>query len=512
MVLGGNEVRSERRATIGPIVAALTVFVVMAIPGLPVLGEDDPWYPTELEEVMTFMTWEDPDENVSYVTFEYSKDGTRLLVVSHGLEPKVRRMSRDLEGGTVVDLGPDLDHVIDARWSETDRWAAIAWAHAGGGPDRLTLFNATTWERYDLFENDTTPLEEVSAFIFVARDDVLVLAGRDANGTSRMLVLETRTLFLLRDFVWRENVTVRFLGHDSMVVQCVDDSGALTVLETRDWTLGDMYHPFKETPTCLAVTTITSLGHPWTIGYGDGNVAYYHAKARNESTADIEENPILGVAWVWDIPNYYVVGSTNIDQDVENTRMRVFRFSGDTNNSYPSSEYYFLHDRSPTMMATDPLVEGQFLVGFTDGTVAIWRIIVRENLPPTVTITAPEEGQRVEGLLVIEGTAHDDWDRTKWVRVQVSDGNWFEATGTDNWTIELNMTQFDRGKATLHAQAYDGEQMSRIASLEIYIVGEYGKGDDGEWPRGIPLVPFVIIVLVIALIVMFRAYRRKWGA
>ena len=101
------------------------MFAVMAIPCPPVLGDEEPWYPTVLEEVMS---WEDPDGTTSYVTFEYSKDGTRLLVVSHGQVPKVRTMGRDLEGDTPVNLGPDIEYSIAARWSDTDQWAAIAWA------------------------------------------------------------------------------------------------------------------------------------------------------------------------------------------------------------------------------------------------------------------------------------------------------------------------------------------------------------------------------------------------
>ncbi|UCC94092.1 MAG: hypothetical protein JSW25_05380 [Thermoplasmata archaeon] len=450
------------------------------------------------------MSWEDPDGTTSYVTFEYSKDGTRLLVVSHGQVPKVRTMGRDLEGETPVDLGPDIEYSIAARWSNTDQWAAIAWAHADGGPDRLTLFDTTTWERYDLFENETTPLEVISAFIFVARDDVLVLAGRDVNGTSRMLVFETRTLILLRDFQWRDNKTVRFMGYDSMDVQCVDDSGALTILKTRNWALGSTYHPFEELPTCLSVT-VTYLGHPWTIGYRNGHIAYYHTMDRSESTTDLVQHPIGGVAWVWEVPNYYVVGWSNIDQDAENTRMRAYRFSGDSNNSYPSSEIVFLNGRSPTLMATDPLVEGQFLVGFTDG-LAVWRLVVREDLPPVVFIDSPKKGQTIEGYLHANGRVEDDWNRTRWVKYQIDGGNWSYANGTEEWTLIFDEHKFGEGEHTLIVQAYDGTHRSDPVKVKFNVP----ETPSDQWPQGFPQVPCAVAVLIVAIIVMVRSYERKW--
>lgn len=495
------------RAYIG-LLTGLALLAIVAAISIQASADDDVWYPTELREVQT---WEDPTGNTSAVKFEYSHDGSRIALVTYGKAPRVRVVDRDLQRESILDLDYDVTFPIQARWSDTDQWIAVAWNHSQGGPDRLTLFDASTLEPFELFENDTTPLLRFQNLIFVAQDEVLVLAGWDENHTSRMLVIETRTLHLLNDIEWRDNETVTLLGYDTNSVQCIDYSGTLSILDTNDWTVSRHSKEVESVPTSLAVTPM-ALGHPWSIGYYNGRVAHYHGYPRNESFASIDSAPIQGLAWVWKVPMYYVTGvnyaSIDGGEHVQ-AKLTVYRFSDDTNNSFKASSTMFIDDVGLMWMAPDPLVEGQFGIGFYNGTFAVWDLVIRENLPPTVLIETPEEGQEIRGIYVAGGRTFDDWNRTRWVKVRIDGRNWFEAWGTDTWTYQFDISDFGPGEHTLSAQAYDGIHMSEVTKVKFNIA-ERPRGD--EWPTGIPQIPMVLIVLVLAFVLMVRAYRRKWGA
>jgi hypothetical protein len=84
------------------------------------------------------------------------------------------------------------------------------------------------------------------------------------------------------------------------------------------------------------------------------------------------------------------------------------------------------------------------------------------NELPTVTITTPTKGVRYSGTLVIAGTAADDTAVTV-VELRLDGGAWFDATGTTEWTYELDTATLSSGSHTVQARAYDGEDYSEIA-------------------------------------------------
>jgi hypothetical protein len=96
-----------------------------------------------------------------------------------------------------------------------------------------------------------------------------------------------------------------------------------------------------------------------------------------------------------------------------------------------------------------------------------------ENVPPTVEITYPEEGQIVNGTIVIEGVADDSDGSVEFVEVKIdSSGSWETASGTTTWTKEWNTEEYSEGTHTLFAQSYDGEDYSDVYTVDVNVNNE----------------------------------------
>ena len=96
-----------------------------------------------------------------------------------------------------------------------------------------------------------------------------------------------------------------------------------------------------------------------------------------------------------------------------------------------------------------------------DNTGANWR--------PTVSIDSPADGEKVEGLIQIKGTASDLGGTVELVQVQIDDGEWRNATGTASWTYEWNTTGLV-GKHTIKARCTDNEgTYSAVDSITVII-------------------------------------------
>jgi peptide/nickel transport system substrate-binding protein len=93
------------------------------------------------------------------------------------------------------------------------------------------------------------------------------------------------------------------------------------------------------------------------------------------------------------------------------------------------------------------------------------------NDPPTVSIGSPSPGQTVSGTLNVEGNAHDPDGDNELVRVeaQIDDEGWEEATGTTDWTHELDTTSLSEGTHTVHARSYDGMEYSTEDSVDVFV-------------------------------------------
>jgi len=92
------------------------------------------------------------------------------------------------------------------------------------------------------------------------------------------------------------------------------------------------------------------------------------------------------------------------------------------------------------------------------------------NLPPSVSITNPSNGETVDGSITLNGTTFDpNGDAIKWVMLNIDSTGWLDADGTSSWTYELDTTTLEDGRHTLTAICYDGRLQSPAKSIEFYV-------------------------------------------
>ena len=87
---------------------------------------------------------------------------------------------------------------------------------------------------------------------------------------------------------------------------------------------------------------------------------------------------------------------------------------------------------------------------------------------PEVVITAPADGSKVyTNPITISGTASDSDGNLSYVQVKLNSGTWQTTTGTDTWTIDLNLVA---GKNTIFARACDATVLySDTASINVLL-------------------------------------------
>ncbi len=77
-----------------------------------------------------------------------------------------------------------------------------------------------------------------------------------------------------------------------------------------------------------------------------------------------------------------------------------------------------------------------------------------EMVPPTISILTPTNNTVAAGMLVVSGTATDNFAVQK-VEISLDGGAWAIVTGTNSWNYSLNTSNFLNGPHTLSARATD---------------------------------------------------------
>jgi hypothetical protein len=92
-----------------------------------------------------------------------------------------------------------------------------------------------------------------------------------------------------------------------------------------------------------------------------------------------------------------------------------------------------------------------------------------ENQIPTVTITSPNEGDIVSGLITITGTASDSDGFINITLVRFDDGSGGIATGTTNWSYTWDTTMISDGIHSIYAVSDDGINSSNIYITNVIV-------------------------------------------
>jgi N-acetylneuraminic acid mutarotase len=113
---------------------------------------------------------------------------------------------------------------------------------------------------------------------------------------------------------------------------------------------------------------------------------------------------------------------------------------------------------------------------------------------PYCSITEPASGAKISGTTEIKGTATGISRAIASVQIRIDGRAWADAGGTTNWSFRLDTSTLENGMHTLEARAYDGQNLSDIASVEMIVDNQ--KDGTGSTSQGL-LLPIIIIMVIV---------------
>ena len=335
------------------IVPAIVAIILLFPPGA---AEEVDRGTATLEELVT---WQDPSGGP--VSLSVSPGGAHLLVL--GGSSLVRVLDRDLD--PVGQFEPPLE-LEGAEWSSTGD-GIIVWGHEQGNEtDDLLFFDFPSLEPDAGAINRTlVPLRTVDRARFYADDQVLIVCGRDANGTSRVAVLDGAARRLHRDFEVPGNATILWLESDLRDALAVTETGLLLEISGTDWTLKDASRSVPGTPTAVFLQQFDL----WTVGDENGKVrAWVFEGVEKLVNITAERGPVEGVVWMVPDFHYLLVAFPGMHggSTLQTWRTRAF-------TDEPGEPPFLIAETNLTgevsTMEPIDLAKGTIAMAFTDGAV-----------------------------------------------------------------------------------------------------------------------------------------------
>lgn len=147
--------------------------------------------------------------------------------------------------------------------------------------------------------------------------------------------------------------------------------------------------------------------------------------------------------------------------------------------------------------------------GIVYSSLASVSVVVDNNRPPIVSITSISPGDVLSGVVLIEGDASDPDgdDQLERVQIRIDDKDWENASGTSQWSLNLDTTLLDNGNHTIYARAYDGREYSQVVELTIRVQNEIQVEAENLLWLWITLA--ILVAVVVAIILLLLLQRRR---
>ena len=462
-------------------------------------AQDFNWEDVAITEVDS---WDDPLGEGEELLLDVSPDGSKLALAGKGDRGELRVTDRDLET-IAVPGGPSIDiHYKGVRWSEGGTWLT-AWGTADyTDGDFLRFWNATTLEpATDVVLNDTVYLETIHTVQFLAYDLIIAIAGLDENGTSRVILTETRTGILLQNYEWRDGLSVLSLGSDLRTLLCIDETGSITSIGGPSWTNVTLFEGRGSRPTAHPFNP--PRNREWLLSYEDGWIKFWGGGDREDVAAwkITDEGPVQGMAWAFETSAHYFIaavpgsngGSSIVCYYLVNTSVPIIDVGWEQIGTVAAV----------TLLQTDPSVDGHFWAAFDDGSIVLYRVSIILHDPPQVTFIVPEHDGEYEKTFLASGTVTDDHDRLEYVRVQIDGGNWYDTNVSgEEWTYKVGTDFMEEGFHEIVIDAFDGRH--HTWEREFYQVPYDSDDDSNRW-----IWVILNIIIISAIVVGVVIWRRK---
>jgi len=372
----------------------MVMAILLLVPSLPLVSTFpyDPYIHSRLDVIET---WRDPSGGGEDLKIRISKDGTRLLMQGYGAPGEVRVTDMDTGNATVLEPpGPDFK-VVGCDWSMAED-QIVVWGGSTEGP-LIVVYDVPSY-----LPNSTVKwpgivdLVQVTEVSYLADDIIISVAGRDANGTSRLLFLEVEPVSVRRDHVWEGNHTIIEVGDEGGELVIMDTGNTITVQNSSDWST---FTRFPDALHAGPASWHVPIGHPWGIGDAGGRVVLALGfPYLPEGTITVSSGPVTGFAWTLSRTYDFVVAS---DLPGGGSRLAGWEVISEDSNDVAPTELCSLEiEGHVTMMLPDPRGWSSVLVALDDGTLMSVQFDVRPN-PIVVEPWAPDmvDGHGIEPFL-----------------------------------------------------------------------------------------------------------------
>ena len=315
-----------------------------------------------------------PGADSSDPFLDSSPDGSLYIMSGHAHAGEYRVLDRDLT--TLEVLEPPGEGVVIKGCTLSD-WGprVLMWGGVPGeGNDTVPLYDVGRGE----FSEDPLPggvpaLRTIDHARLLASELILMVAGRDGNGTSTVVILETNGSSVRNRTDVPGNRTVIHSDENGNHMPVLDEAGGILVFETFGWSLNETVEPLATPPTVYELHpkrfwTVGTEGGEVTIGlhYGEGFL-YRHPGLGG---------PVQGAVYSM-MPNSAINVVTARPGEGGSSLLEVW-WAGDGEwpliyETTTEGTVAFIHHVPGENMA--------FLIGYEDGSVVQYSIDIRE-IPP----------------------------------------------------------------------------------------------------------------------------------
>jgi len=209
---------------------------------------------------------------------------------------------------------------------------------------------------------------------------------------------------------------------------------------------------------------------------------------------------------------------------VEPSSSPVLSWLGEDDDDPLSYDVYLDTDPEPeSMISEEQTGESYISSGLVEGEIYYWKVVVSDgyvelesevwsfeiemstpsNEAPTITISRPDDGEKIGGIYDIQGTASDDEEVTE-VEIAIDGGEWLLVSRTGSWSYSWDTTSVGNGEHEIRGRAFDGEKHSEIVVLVVVVENEKDGSDGGGFLPG-----FEIAIISIILVSCACAFRKK---
>jgi len=365
--------RSSQGFILYSLAIVVTAIILVTIPFMGMAEEEegkDFRYKGVIERVEKGL---EPGTAGEPVRFMYDQEGSQMLLWGYEHRNDLRILGNDLTTKGILVL-PYEDFIVSgATLAYSGRWV-FAWGRTPfNDTDLLVAYNLTD-HRLDRehIPEGTVPLTEIDDVNLMGEGLILVVTGRDGNGTNRVVFIETAKMTELKNDTIPDNRAVISIDHDGVMMILVMDDGGILVYSTNYWTLEVQFQVFNGPFTSFEIKETTD----WHFANADGEVVgmtyYDNYSFLNLTTPN---GPIRAIYSV----EYFGHMVTSIPDDSSSTELDVWKMEIKGWKMQSS----IIIDGTVTSFVEDPAHNNTFAVGLSDGSIELYQVVViKDPIPP----------------------------------------------------------------------------------------------------------------------------------